>query len=178
MERKNTARRPAAEWKTSAQGIAFIKAWESVKIKNGKHVPYNDSEGYYTIGYGHLIENRRCEDISIPSSFVHGIDDQTALEMFSGNLSEFENSVARDVRIDLSQNEFDAFVSLLFNTGANFISPILGKAPKLRQHIADRNYEGIAKEFLDITNGGETGLVKRRKAENNMFLNDVYDSTH
>ena len=178
VERKNAARRPAAEWKTSAQGIAFIKAWESVKIRNGKHVPYNDSEGYCTIGYGHLIEKRRCEDISIPSRFVHGIDDQTALEVFSGDLSEFENAVARDVKIDLSQNEFDAFVSLLFNTGANFLSPILGKAPKLRQHIADRNYEGIAKEFLDITNGGEKGLVKRRKAENNMFLNDVYDSTH
>ncbi|MCX7129158.1 hypothetical protein [Aeromonas sp.] len=44
--------------------------------------------------------------------------------------------------------------------------------------IADRNYEGIAKEFLDITNGGEKGLVKRRKAESNMFLNNVYDSTH
>ncbi|WP_338887261.1 glycoside hydrolase family protein [Aeromonas rivipollensis] len=178
MERKSTVRRPAAEWKTSAQGIAFIKAWESVKIKNGKHVPYNDSEGYCTIGYGHLIEKGRCEDISIPSRFVHGLDEATALEIFSEDLSEFERAVARDVNIDLSQNEFDAFVSLLFNTGANFLLPIIGKAPKLRQNIASRNYEGIAKEFLDITNGGEKGLVKRRKAEHNMFLNNVYDSTH
>lgn len=177
-ENKNTIRKPAAEWKTSAQGIAFIKAWESTEIKDGKHIPYNDSKGYCTIGYGHLIEKQRCEDISTPSHFAHGIDEEMALGIFRDDLAEFELAVARDVKIDLSQNEFDAFVSLLFNTGANFLSPIIGKAPKLRQSIVNRDYEGMAKEFLDITNGGEKGLVKRRKAENNIFLNNVYDSTH
>lgn len=176
--KENAIRRPAAEWKTSAQGVAFIKAWESTKINDGKHVPYNDDNGYCTIGYGHLIKKQRCDEISMPSEFLHGVDEETALKIFIDDLGEFEMAVARDVRIELSQNEFDAFVSLLFNTGCNFLSPIIGNAPKLRKYIADRNYEGMAKEFLDITNGGKNGLVKRRIAESNMFLNNVYDSTH
>ncbi len=32
--------------------------------------------------------------------------------------------------------------------------------------------------MLDITNGRASGLVKRRKAEINIFKNNVYDSTH
>jgi hypothetical protein len=35
-----------------------------------------------------------------------------------------------------------------------------------------------AYEMSDVTNGGTSGLVKRRKAEINMFKNNVYDSSH
>ena len=30
----------------------------------------------------------------------------------------------------------------------------------------------------NVTNGGQSGLIKRRNAEYNMFLKNSYDSTH
>ncbi|WP_159258054.1 lysozyme family protein [Tenacibaculum maritimum] len=43
----------------SQKGITFLKAWENGKLDLNLH---NDSEGYCTIGYGHLIEKAKCED--------------------------------------------------------------------------------------------------------------------
>ena len=63
--------------------------------------------------------------------------------------------------------------SLAFNVGA-----IEAKASALCKKINMKQYADAAVEFLDITNNGETGLVKRRKQENAMFLEKNYDSTH
>ncbi len=82
----------------------------------------------------------------------------------------------RDVTLPLYQHEYAALMSLLFNGGADFLRA--GKAPKLYRNLLDEKYEEAAKEFLDITNKNTSGLVKRRKAENNMFKNNIYDATH
>jgi hypothetical protein len=52
------------------------------------------------------------------------------------------------------------------------------KAPKLINYINNEKYEAAAKEFLDITNKGTEGLVKRRKAEYNLYISQTYDSKH
>jgi GH24 family phage-related lysozyme (muramidase) len=80
------------------------------------------------------------------------------------------------VKVDLYQYDFGALVSLIFNSGENFF--VLKKAPKLYKHLLNKEYDDPAKEFLDVTSGSLGGLVKRRKAENNMFLNNIYDSKH
>ena len=49
---------------------------------------------------------------------------------------------------------------------------------KIKKHINKGNYVAGADEMKDVTNGGTAGLVKRRKAEINMFKNNVYDSKH
>lgn len=82
----------------------------------------------------------------------------------------------RDVTVKLYQHEFDALVSLLFNCGPDFLKN--RKAPKLYNNLLNEKYEDAANEFLDITNDGTGGLIKRRKAENDMFLNNNYDSTN
>lgn len=101
--------------KTSTKGIQFIKNWEGFK----SHA-YNDSKGYCTIGYGHLIEKKKCENIVLSNEFKNGITEVRALELFNKQLPEFEKAVQRDVTVDLYQHEFDALVSLLFNCGENF----------------------------------------------------------
>ncbi len=155
----------------SQQGIDFIKDWEDFEP-----LPYNDSEDYCTIGYGHLIAKNKCENITISDEFKNGITEQRATELFNQRLVDFENAVKRDVTVPLYQHEYDALVSLLFNCGASFLKN--NEAPKLYSNLLNKNYEVAANEFLDITNGGTSGLVKRRKAENNIFLNNIYDSTH
>ncbi|EKK5414541.1 lysozyme [Enterobacter cloacae] len=51
----------------------------------------------------------------------------------------------------------------------------MSKAPQLTLKLNQKNYEGAAYEFLDITNGGAPGLVTRRQKEYDLFLTAVYD---
>ena len=164
-----------ANYKTSAKGIDFIKDWELFRSN-----VYNDAEGYCTIGYGHLIARDKCENITLTEEFKNGITEERASELFSQRLVDFENAVKRDISVPLSQNEFDALVSLLFNAGANFLNTggAGGGETKIKKHINAGKYHEGADEMADVTNGGLAGLVKRRKAEINMFKNNVYDSTH
>lgn len=150
----------------SEKGKQFIKDWEKFEP-----LPYNDSEDYCTVGYGHLIARDKCENITIPDEFKTAITEARASELFNSRLSGFETNVKSNVTVKLYQYEYDALVSLTFNSGSL-------KYPNLKRKLNSEDYDGAAAEFLDITNGGTAGLVTRRKAENNMFLNNVYDSTH
>ncbi|WP_312975861.1 glycoside hydrolase family protein [Atlantibacter hermannii] len=156
---------------TSENGKAFIKGWEILRLN-----AYNDSHGYCTIGYGHLIDKKRCELISLPIEYQGEISQNKANEIFDIDLVRFENGVKRNINVGLHQYEFDALVSLLFNCGEFFFSS--DGAPNLLRLINAENYESAADEFLDITNGGEPGLVKRRASEKNLFTNNIYDSNN
>lgn len=161
--------------KTSAKGITFIKEWEGF-VENA----YNDAFGYCTIGYGHLIDKKKCEDITLPKEFKDGISKAKADELFLKRLPTFEKAVQRDITVPLYQYEFDALVSLLFNTGSNFLN--VGGAgkgeTKIKKHINAGQYSKGADEMLDVTNGGLAGLIKRRRSEINLFKNNVYDAKH
>nr|WP_315032603.1 PAAR-like protein [uncultured Chryseobacterium sp.] len=161
----NTERVDPKTLKASDKLVAFIKDWEKL-MKD----PYNDKHGYCTIGYGHLIKKKRCEEITVPAEFKNGITEEKATELFKEDLKEFEEAVQRDVTVKLYQREFDALVDLLFNCGAYFLSA--GKAPNLYKNLLGEKYEDAAKEFLDIEN------QTRRKQNYEMFINGNYDSTH
>ncbi|SUC46777.1 Phage-related lysozyme (muraminidase) [Providencia stuartii] len=154
----------------SESGKEFIKAWEGFE-----QFAYNDSKGYCTIGYGHLIEMKKCEDIILDDEFSNGITQEKANELFEERLPLYIAGVKNSITVDLYQYEFDALVSLLFNIGASGLD---SKAPKLKEKINNEDYDGAAIELLDITNGGILGLVKRRESENKLFLNNVYKTDH
>jgi len=161
--------------KISNKGKQFIKDWEKFEPK-----AYNDSEGYCTIGYGHLIKRKKCENIIIPDEFKNGITEKRAAELFELRLPKFEEAIKRDIIAPLYQHEYDALVSLVFNTGPEFLNTG-GKnngETQIKKKINNKEYEAGADEMSDVTNGGTSGLVKRRKAEINIFKNNVYDSTH
>ena len=71
-------------------------------------------------------------------------------------------------------------VSLVYNTGKAFLRTkgVDKGDTKIKKNINAKKYSEGADEFGDVTNGGVSGLVKRRNAEINMFKNDIYDSTH
>ncbi|EPD3289601.1 glycoside hydrolase family protein [Cronobacter sakazakii] len=157
--------------KTSANGKLFIKSWESLGLE-----AYNDANGFCTIGYGHLIEKKRCEDIIISAQFQNGITEENAETLFNEDLIKYEEAVKESVAVKLYQNEFDALVSLLFNCGENFFRQ--NKAPLLIDNLNSEDYSGAAHQFLDITNGGDNGLTRRRNAEYEIFMEGVYDFQH
>ena len=95
-----------------------------------------------------------------------------ALRYLRDNPAGTVEVIKESVSVPLYQQEFDALVSLAFNTGG------ISKFPKLMSKLNTKDYSGACDEFADITNHGTSGLVKRRNAEIKMFRNNVYDSTH
>ena len=149
----------------SQKGIDFIKSWEKLKLE-----AYDDSEGYATIGYGHLIWRNSINVKPLPTEFVNGITEAEAEEILRSDLSDAENKLKLAVNVNLYQHEYDALVSLIYNLGST------SKAPNLFRLLNSEEYDRAADEFADITNGGTRGLVIRRRDEINIFKNNIYNN--
>ena len=161
-----------ASMNISKNGIKFIKSWEKCGLS-----PYEDSEGYCTIGWGHLIAKNKCSDLAagknnIYEKYKDGITQEEADNQFDKDIQKTVELVKKAVIAPVYQQEFDALVSLLFNLGG------FGKCPKLLSKLNTKDYSGCCDEFADITNRGVSGLEKRRKSEMKMFRNGFYVFSH
>jgi len=161
----STTRVPIATLNISQKGIDFIKSWEKLRLE-----AYDDSEGYATIGYGHLIRKSSVDAGPLEPKFANGITEEYAEELLRQDLLNAERTLKRRVSVDLYQQEYDALVSLVYNMGRT------DKAPKLFSFLDAANYDSAANEFRDITNGERPGLVIRRQDEINIFKNNRYSN--
>ena len=139
----------------SKKGIDLIKRFEGCRLK-----AYRCPAGVWTIGYGHT-NNVRPDDI---------ITQDDAEELLKRDLKVHEDNVKRVVKIALTQNQFDALVSFEYNVGYGaFANSTLLKL------LNAGNYNGASKQFERWVYAGDRvleGLVKRRKAERELFLSD------
>ncbi len=139
----------------SKKGIDLIKRFEGCRLK-----AYKCPAGVWTIGYGHT-NNVRPDDI---------ITQNDAEELLKRDLKVHEDNVKRVVKIALTQNQFDALVSFEYNVGYGaFANSTLLKL------LNAGNYNGASKQFERWVYAGDRvleGLVKRRKAERELFLSD------
>ena len=119
-----------------------------------------------SVNYKEVIDRVEDDYIETDSNGneVVRISEEVAETKFNDHIKRFEDKV-RDLNVDFYQWEFDAMVSLFFNMGS------LEKAPSLKKHLNNGEYTKAGKEFNDITNSDTTGLVYRRAAEMDMFLN-------
>lgn len=95
-------------------------------------------------------------------------------EIFSKEI--ISNLVKSKVKVDLYQYEFDALVSLAYNTEVS-----MGSESTLLRLLNNKNYDDAANEFKNWRIAGGVvapGLVKRRAQETEIFKNNKYDSTH
>lgn len=146
----------------SRDGRKFITVQEGSRNK-----AYKDSVGIWTIGVGHTSMAGR----PIP---VQGmvITDAEIDEILSRDLQQFEKAVRDAVVTDVSQNEFDAMVSLAFNIGGGAFA----KSTLVRKlNAGDR--PGAANAFLSWNKGRVNGklvvipgLTTRRERERKMFI--------
>lgn len=167
----------ASNMKISDNGINMLKRFEgSVKI-GARHVIYDDKTGRpvnsdkelpagATIGYGHLIKS--------DEDFKHGITERQATEILSSDISTAERAIKDNITIPLSQNQYDALVSLAYNIGAkNFANSTVVK------YVNDSNYHNTKYPTLESAwmawnkSGGRemAGLTNRRQQEFNLFNN-------
>lgn len=142
--------------KTSNSGRTFIKGFESLELKA---YPDPGTGGKpWTIGWGHTKGVKPGDRITL----------EQAEAFFSEDLAVFELTVNSSIKRAVTQNQFDAMVSLAFNIGGpNFAQFTLVK----KFNIGDM--QGAAAEFPKWRNSAGKvmpGLVKRRAEEREMFL--------
>lgn len=133
----------------SDNGLTLIKSFEGCHL-----TAYVCPAGKWTIGYGHTRGVTSGMKITQAQADTYLRED---CSRFEANVNKFNN------KYSWTQNEFDALVSFAYNVGS------------INQLTANgtRSKETIAAKMLEYNKGGGKvlkGLVRRRKAEQEMFL--------
>lgn len=130
-------------------GLNLIKSFEGCKL-----VAYKCPAGVWTIGYGHTA--------GVTEGMV--ITQEVADHLLKSDMKKYENYVSKYCNsICLNTNEFSALVSFCYNCGAG----------NLKKLVSGRTKPQIADAMLLYNKGGGRvlkGLVRRRKAERELFL--------
>lgn len=146
------------EMHISPSGIDLICNFEGKRL-----TAYDDGVGVWTIGFGTTVypngmkvkKGDTCTEAQAKAYMAH-------------DLKKFETAVNNAVTVPLSQNQFDALVSLAYNIGTNaFSKSTLGK--KLN---ANDNRAAADQFDVWVNAGGKRmqGLVNRRAKEKALFL--------
>ena len=136
--------------KISDKGLELIKSFEGCHL-----TAYICPKGKPTIGYGHTKGVYLGMTITQPQAEAYLKEDCARAEA---------NVISFNEKYSWTQNEFDALVSFAYNIGS------------INQLTANgtRSKDVIAKKILEYNKSGVTvlnGLAKRRKAEQELFLN-------
>ncbi|MCU4389894.1 lysozyme [Acinetobacter courvalinii] len=144
--------------KTSSVGINLISSFEDLKLE-----AYLCPAGVWTIGFGTTVypDGKKVKKGDTCTA-------AKAKEYFAHDLSRFEAAVNQAVTVSITQNQFDALVSLTYNIGETALkkSTLLAKLNKC-------DIKGAAEQFAVWNKGGGQvlkGLVRRRAAERVLFL--------
>ncbi len=139
--------------KISPAGEALITSFEGLRL-----VAYADPlTGTPTIGWGSTRNVRLGDSITLAR----------AQTLFQAEVDQASAAVNESVHVPLTQGQFDALVSFVFNVGMNAF-----RESTLLRKLNDRDYTGAADEFDRWNKAGGrvvAGLVRRRTAELNLF---------
>jgi lysozyme len=150
----------------SEQGLHAIRQHEKLREKT-----YFDQAGHKTIGYGHKLLPGEEKQYTGP------IDEKTATALLAKDVAAAEAAVRRVVKTPLSQQEYDALVSLAYNIGQNGFAD----STVLKQ-LNKGDYKAAADAILmwdkvtakDGSKVKSNGLANRRNTERDLFLNGTY----
>ena len=141
--------------KTADPGVNLIKTFEGFSANS-----YLCPAGVWTIGYGHTGPEVK-EGLRITET-----EGQAILKK---DLIRFEKIVEDNVKVELSQNQFDALVSFIFNIGGGAFK----ESTLLKRLNSKEDPNTAAREEMPRWNkGGERvleGLKRRRNAEVELF---------
>ncbi len=152
------------------RGLDFIEEWETyvgyvyddkVPARKGKYPEYKGGpvRGTLTIGIGHTKAAKAQVDMSLGAKLSY----KDAKRVLDIDLDPCEEAVNRLVKVELTQGQFNALVSFVYNCGeGNF------RKSSILRKLNRGDYRGARAAFdLYTRSGGEVmrGLVRRRDAE-------------
>ncbi|TCM66467.1 lysozyme [Acinetobacter calcoaceticus] len=143
---------------TSALGIDLIANFEGLRLN-----AYDDGTGVWTIGYGttrypngdRVKKGDRCTEAQAKRYMQH-------------DLQSFEQTVNTAIQIDLTQNQFDALVSLTYNIGSGAF-----RQSTLVKKLNAGEIKAAADQFdvwIYAAAQPMQGLINRRSKEKALFL--------
>lgn len=142
--------------RTSKEGLRLITQREGM-ILHG----YKDSKGLLTIGVGHLVKKGEPYKLNQP------ITREESDRLLIADLAKAEAAV-NSLGVDLSQNEFDALVSLTFNIGVGTVKPRTGfKGSTVARKLKAGDHNGAAEAILLWNKPPE--IQGRRRGEYHQF---------
>ena len=161
--------------KTSNVGIDLIKSFESLHDGDKRMPglqPQMDPAGIWTEGYGRAMRDNRGNFIRGSANKELAYSRQTirterdAEKALIEDLKSRERIVVQKIRVPLNQNQFDALVSYVYNTGGS---------STLYRLINSKASDSKIRNWIEnhyITSGGVryNGLVRRRKAEADLYF--------
>lgn len=148
--------------KVNDEGLDHLKRWEGLRTE-----AYRDSAGILTIGYGHTAA-------AGPPAVSPGmtITEAEAETIFRRDLETFERAVERNVKVPLTDNQFAALVSFVYNVGEGAF-----KKSTLLRKLNAGDYDGVPNELGKWVNAGGQrvqGLANRRAAEAGLWAKGEY----
>lgn len=146
----------------SYAGINLIKKFEGFRSD-----AYPDTDKYWSIGYGHRDElngNKITQGMRIT--------EMEATVLLLKDIQKVENALNSDIFVDLSQNQFDALCSLVFNIGIGAF-----KRSNMLLLLNNKRFDSVANEFLLWSRAGakKDYLLNRRKNESDLFSSGFND---
>tara|TARA_R110000868_G_scaffold411155_1_gene702015 strand:+ start:614 stop:1147 length:534 start_codon:yes stop_codon:yes gene_type:complete len=147
--------KPKLEPGASPQRVSdttLIREFEGLRLE-----AYRDIVGVFTIGYGHTKTAKLGMKIT----------ERGAEELLITDLKWVEETINKNVKFKLTQNQYDALASFIYNVGGTAFV----KSTMLKKLNAS-DYDGASKEFRRWNKAGGqviNGLVRRRRAEQKMF---------
>lgn len=151
------------EMRTSKNGRNFIKDHEKKRYK-----VYDIGDGKLTVGYGHA-ENKRKTKLRVGQK----LNDEQINILFNKDIKVAEDGVKRifnewkneGTDITLTQNMFDALVSIAFNSGVQGV-----RNSEFIKDIKDRKFRSASKNIQGhALRKGFAGLETRRNLESKLF---------
>jgi len=137
----------------SQNGLNLIKKFEGCRL-----VAYADQGGIITIGYGHTG--------NIAPGFM--ITQEQAEEFLREDLEHTQAGIDAMVHVPLSQNQYDALCSFVFNIGRGHF-----KDSTCLDRLNKGSYSEAAAWMLPwhrVAGVENEGLLKRRMEERDLFL--------
>jgi lysozyme len=159
--------------KVSSKGRKMIKWHEGSAKQKGEPVlnAYDLKDGRITVGWGHAERKRK-------SKFKIGqkITKEKAQELFQQDIQDAADGVRRifkkweekGINVKLTQDQFDALVSITFNAGIGNV-----RMSDFIQSIKKNNLKKAGEQILKFNISNKfSGLEKRRKDEAKPFLGE------
>jgi lysozyme len=138
----------------SPHGAELIRAYELLRLK-----AYLDKAGVPTIGWGHTGSDVTHAHVTSGRT----ITEEEAEALFHADVAVREIGVRKFVHVPLTQGQFDALVSLVFNIGlGNFAGSTL--LERLNAH----DLRGVARQFprwCHVKGKYDEDLAERRGSE-------------
>lgn len=161
--------------KLSTYGKLFIKAFEVKDVDDPPLKSYQDIKKIWTVGFGTTFIDRKRVN-----STTH-ITREEAERHFESDVERFERAVNNMLTVCVTQHQFDALVSIMYNCGEGakgkadgIVTLKSGEPSTLLRKLNAGDYAGAQAEFLKWNKAdGKVvkGLTNRRRAESAMFGN-------